>query len=109
VFPYPLTVQLIRLRQPIGAFQFAITGPPGVYAVLSSTDLGVWSELSTVTNRLGSIVFTDVTAHLSPQKFYRALLQSSPTDMVFVAPNTFIMGSPETELHRQPNEGPQTR
>ena len=28
--------------------------------------------------------------------------------MVFVTPNTFTMGSPANELHRQPNEGPQT-
>jgi hypothetical protein len=72
VFTYPLTVQLIRLRQPLGAFQFAVTGPPGVYAVLGSTNLAVWSEVGTVTNPLGTIVFTDVEAHLSPQKFYRA-------------------------------------
>ena len=75
MFPYPLTVQLIRLRQPIGAFQFGVTGPPGVYAVLASTDLAVWSEWGAVTNSLGAILFTDVAAHLSPQKFYRALLQ----------------------------------
>lgn len=74
VFTYPLTVRLVRLRQPIGAFQFVITGPPGVYAVLGSTDLVVWSELRAVANPLGSIVFTDVAAHLSPQKFYRVSL-----------------------------------
>ena len=28
--------------------------------------------------------------------------------MVFIPPNTFTMGSPTNELHRQPNEGPQT-
>src|SRR5262249_16738295 len=72
VFPYPLTVQLVRIRQPVGAFQFAVTGPPGAYSILASTDLAGWSELGTVTNPLGAIVFTDVEAHLSPQKFYRA-------------------------------------
>src|SRR5207249_3431770 len=65
VFTYPLTVQLIRLRQPIGAFQFAIAGPPGVYTVLVSTDLAGWSALGVVSNSLGAIVFTDATAHLS--------------------------------------------
>jgi formylglycine-generating enzyme required for sulfatase activity len=65
--------------------------------------------LSAITNSLGSISFVDTTAHLSPtMKFYRALQQSSPTNMVFIAPNTFVMGSPVTELHRQTNEGPQT-
>ena len=61
-----------------------------------------------MTNSLGSIVFTDVAAHLSPQKFYRVLLQSPPTNMVFIPPNTFTMGSPTNELHHDTNEGPQT-
>ena len=108
VFTYPLAVQLVRLRQPIGAFQFAITGPPGVYTVLGSTDLATWSAVGVATNPLGSVVFTDVTAHLSPQKFYRALLQSPPANMVFIPPNTFTMGSPTNELDRNIFEGPQT-
>ena len=61
-----------------------------------------------MTNSLGSIVFTDVAAHLSPQKFYRLLLQRPPANMVFIPPNTFTMGSPTNELHRDTNEGPQT-
>jgi hypothetical protein len=101
-------VQLIRVRQPPGAFQFVITGPPADYAILGSGDLAAWSELGTVTNRLGNVVFTDVMAHLSPRKFYRALQHSLPTNMVFIPPNTFTMGSPTSELHRDTNEGPQT-
>jgi len=108
VFTYPLTVQLVRLRQPLGAFQFAITGPPGVYTVLGSPDFVGWSVVGGVSNALGAIVFTDVTAHLFPRRFYRALRQSPPTNMVFIPPNTFIMGSPTNELHRDINEGPQT-
>jgi formylglycine-generating enzyme required for sulfatase activity/Leucine-rich repeat (LRR) protein len=108
VFTYPLTIELIRIRQPIGAFQFAITGPPGNYTVLGSFDLEGWSPLMTVANRVGAVVFTDGTAHLSTNKFYRALLQGAPTNMVFVAPNTFTMGSPTTEQDRDNNEGPQT-
>ena len=108
VFTYPLTIQLVRIRQPIGAFQFGITGPPGVYSVLTSTNLEVWSALRSLSNGLGAVVFTDGDAHLSQRKFYRALLQTPPTNMVFVAPNTFSMGSPANELHRQANEGPQT-
>jgi formylglycine-generating enzyme required for sulfatase activity/Leucine-rich repeat (LRR) protein len=108
VFTYPLTVQLIRLGQPIGAFQFAITGPPGVYAVLSSTDLAVWNEMRTVTNSLGAIVFTDGTAHLSPQKFYRALLQTPPPNMVFIPSGTFELGSPTNEVGHREDESPRT-
>jgi len=79
VLTYPLTVQLVELRQLLGTFRFAITGPPGVYTVLSSTDLAVWNELGAVTNSLGTVVFTDVTAHLSPRKFYRARSPCSST------------------------------
>jgi len=75
IFTYPLTVQLVRIRQPIGAFQFGLLGPPGVYTVLASTDLVVWSDLGFASNTVGAIVFTDVTAHLSPRKFYRARLE----------------------------------
>jgi len=61
-----------------------------------------------VANPLGSINFNEVTANLSPQKFYRALLQGPPTNMVFISPNTFTMGSPTNDLDRNINEGPQT-
>ncbi len=108
VFTYPLAIELLRPRTLVGAFQFGITGPPGVYAVLGSTDLAVWSALGVATNSLGSINFTDVTANLAPQKFYRALLQGSPTNMVFIPPITFKMGSPTNEQGRSIKEGPQT-
>jgi hypothetical protein len=45
-----------------------------------------------VTNQLGSAIFTDAIS--SPQKFYRALLQGPPTNMVFIPPNTFTMETP---------------
>jgi formylglycine-generating enzyme required for sulfatase activity len=109
VFIYPLEVRLLRPRPLIGAFQFGITGPPGVYTILESTDLAAWSVLSPITNSLGSTSFVDPTAHISPQKFYRALQQSPPTNMVFIAPNTFLMGSPSNDPGRNTFEGPQTR
>jgi formylglycine-generating enzyme required for sulfatase activity len=108
VFTYPLTIQLVRLRRPAGAFQFGIIGPPGVYSIASSTNLTGFNKLSDVTSSLGAIVFTDTTAHLSPLKFYTAFLQSPPANMVFIPANTFPMGSPPTEQDRDPNEGPQT-
>jgi formylglycine-generating enzyme required for sulfatase activity len=108
VFTYPLAAQLIRPQMFIGAFKFAITGPPGVYSVLGSTNLLAWSALGVATNPLGSVNFTDVTAHLSSEKFYRVLRQSPPSNMAFIAPNTFKMGSPTNEVDRSSNEGPQT-
>jgi hypothetical protein len=38
-------------------------------AILGATDLAAWSALAAVINPLGSIDFTDATAHLSQQKF----------------------------------------
>jgi hypothetical protein len=108
LFTYPLTVQLIRIRQPIGAFQFAITGPPGLYTVMGSPDLATWSVLQSLSNNLGAIVFTDGTAHLSAQKFYRAVLQGSPPNMVFIPSTTFTLGSPANEVGHRSDESPQT-
>lgn len=107
VFTYPVTIQLTKLIQLPGAFRFGITGPPGDYTVFSSTNLADWSVLGATPNPLGSVLFTDVNAHLAPQKFYRALRQTPPVNMVFIPANTFIMGSPTNELHRNVNEGPQ--
>jgi len=108
IYQYPLTIQLTRLRQPIGAFQFAITGPPGVYAISASTDLTHWTELQVLSNDFGAIVVTDADVHLSTAKFYRAGPLTIPANMVYIQPNTFLMGSPTNELGRSPDEGPQT-
>jgi formylglycine-generating enzyme required for sulfatase activity len=109
VFQYPLTVQLKKqLRLEGGAFTFGITGPPGNYTVFSSTNLAEWSELGVSINPLGSILFLDTTAQFSPQKFYRAQLQTPPANMVFVPANTFLMGSATSEVGHKVGEGPQT-
>ncbi|MDB6038398.1 MAG: hypothetical protein JWM99_2239 [Verrucomicrobiales bacterium] len=113
VFTYPLTIELIRIQQLVGAFQFAIAGPPGVYSVFGSADFATWNEVGVTTNRLGKIVFTDTLAHLSELKFYRALLQRPPTNsvpdtLVFIPPNTFTMGSPTNEVGHSADEAPQT-
>ena len=109
VFTYPLTVQLAPTPQsPMGAFRFSITGPPGDYTVFSSTNLADWAILGPAPIPLGSILITDTTAQFSPQKFYRAQRQTPPPNMVFIAPSTFTMGSPNNEVGHQADEGPQT-
>jgi len=70
--PYPLAIRLIAPRRTAaGGFEFALTGPPGLYRVLGSTDLALWTELDLVTNTLGTARFNDAGANSSPQKFYR--------------------------------------
>jgi hypothetical protein len=79
VITYPVAISLIapHLREDHN-FDFEVTGPPGVYTILQSADLASWSTLGLATNTLGSINFTDVTANLSSQKFYRAIPQDPP-------------------------------
>jgi formylglycine-generating enzyme required for sulfatase activity len=108
VFTYPLVARLVRPLVLIGAFKFGITGPPGVYNIIGSTNLTAWSAVGVANNPLGSVNFVDGTAHFSPQKFYRARLQGPPANMVFVPPNTFTMGSPTNDLDSSSNERPQT-
>jgi formylglycine-generating enzyme required for sulfatase activity len=108
VFTYPLLPELVRVQMFSGRFQFGITGPPGVYTLLGSTNLTTWDVVGTADIPLGSVLFNDVTVNLSPQKFYRAQRQGLPTNMVFIGANTFTMGSPTNDLHRQANEAPQT-
>jgi len=74
VHTYPLAVSLVSPHRTVAdAFEFTLTGPPGIYAVLGSADIAAWSELAAVTNQLGGIVFTDAEANFSSQKFYRVL------------------------------------
>src|SRR5213075_1764085 len=59
VFTYPLALRLASpFRTASGAVEFSLTGPPGIYAVQSSTNLAAWSELGTTTNTFGRAVFT---------------------------------------------------
>jgi hypothetical protein len=76
VFTFPLTIQLLRPRPLIGAFQFGITGPPGVYSVVASSDLANWQPVGIASNQLGSVSFVEPTSHLSTRRFYRALAQN---------------------------------
>lgn len=108
VFTYPVEPRLVRPLELIGAFKFALTGPPGTYSILRSSNLIAWEAVRAVNNPLGSINFQEPTAGLAPQEFYRAVQPGPPTNMVFIPPTTFTMGSPTNELHRNVNEGPQT-
>jgi hypothetical protein len=76
VYTYPLAVSLNAPQRTLaGALGFALSGPPAVYNILSSTDLIAWNQQGTLTNTLGAVVFTDVQATNSLWKFYRAVSQ----------------------------------
>lgn len=90
-----------------------ITGTTGsVYAVQSTTDLAQtnsWATTALVQLPTTNYLFVDTSSALGTRKFYRALLQTSPSNMVFVPAGTFTMGSPTNELSRAVDESPQTR
>ena len=53
-------------------FRFTLTGATGrVYTLETSVDLVNWSTLATLTNQMGSILFTDPPPHIPPRRFYR--------------------------------------
>jgi hypothetical protein len=108
VFTYPLDARLVQPLMLPGSFKLGITGPPGVYSIVASTNLATWSAVGVATNPLGSVIFHDVTTNVLPQKFYRVLLQGPPPNMVFISPNTFTMGSPTNEPGRNIFEGAQS-
>ena len=89
-----------------------ITGTTGtVYAVEFTPDLtqtNSWASLAYLQLPTTNYLFVDTSAPLGDHRFYRAVLQNPPTNMVFIPPNTFRMGSPTNEFNRTADESPQT-
>jgi formylglycine-generating enzyme required for sulfatase activity len=89
-----------------------ITGATGsVYAIQSTADLAQtnsWTSLAFVQLPTTNYLYVDTSAPVSDRRFYRAALQTPPTNMVFIPPNTFRMGSPTNDLQRSVDEGPIT-
>ena len=54
-------------------------------------------------------LWADKSAPATGQRFYRAVVFAAPTNLVFIPPGTFRMGSPTNEVDRfRTMEGPQT-
>ena len=92
-----------------------ITGTVGtVYSIEYVTDLAqtnnesAWRCLEFQRLPANSYLWVDKSAPATGRRFYRAKVFAAPTNMVFVPPGTFRMGSPETEVDRYDQEGPQT-
>ena len=91
----------------------SITGPLGTsWTVLYTTNLasaGVWQFLTNVTLLTNPTVVADATGPVRGTRFYRAVAQQIPTNlvttnMVWMPPGTFIMGSPTNEVGRGTDE-----
>ena len=89
-----------------------ITGTTGsVYAIQSTSDLAQtnsWTSLAYLQLPTTNYLFVDTSAAVGDRRFYRAVLQSAPTNMVYIPPNSFLMGSPTNDPVRSVDEGPQT-
>jgi formylglycine-generating enzyme required for sulfatase activity len=87
-----------------------ITGAVGkVYTVQYTTDLAQsndWQAAGLVQLPGSPYLWVDTTAPATGRRFYRAV--EGPTNMVWIPPGTFTMGSPSNELERSEYEGPHT-
>ena len=94
-----------------------ITGAVGtVYSVEYVTDLAqtnAWRCLTFLQLPTTNYLWLDPTAPATGKRFYRAIQFDAPTNLAFIPPGTFRMGSPTNEVDREPFfpqivEGPQT-
>src|SRR6266705_5871417 len=89
-----------------------ITGAVGtVYSVEYVTDLAqtnAWRCLEFLKLPATNYLWFDPTAPAAGRRFYRAVHTEGQTNMVFIPPGTFRMGSPTSEVERLDYEGPQT-
>jgi len=95
--------------------RLTITGAVGtVYAVEYVADLAqtnnrsAWRCLEYLQLPASPYLWADKSASATGKRFYRAVTVQAPTNMVFIPPGTFRMGSPTNEVNRSDVEGPQT-
>ena len=93
----------------------SITGAvSSVYQIQYVTDLAqtntpsAWRCLEFLQLPASPYLWADKSAPATGQRFYRAVLFAPSTNMVFIPPGKFRMGSPSNEVDRLGNEGPQT-
>ncbi len=94
----------------------SITGAVGtVYSVEYITDLAQtnsWRCLEFLQPPASPYLWADKSAPATGRRFYRARVLAAPTNLVFIPPGTFMIGSPSNEVDREPIpgivEGPQT-
>jgi formylglycine-generating enzyme required for sulfatase activity len=92
-----------------------ITGTVGaLYAIEYATNLTqpmAWRPLTNLTLLASPYLVPGTAPSTTGSRFYRAIgsvASTSVTNMVFIQPGTFTLGSPLDEEDRYPDEGPQT-
>ncbi len=89
-----------------------VTGPAGSWQQIQYAEQLTptnWVPLAHVLIKNGPVTYTDITAR-NGRRFYRSLTLTNlaDTNLVWIARGSFLMGSPQTEIERRSNEGPQT-
>ncbi len=98
------------LRFSAGQPTLSLTGEvETVYSIQYATGLSstnVWVDRTLLQAQGASNVWTDPSAPTPGQRFYRAVSVAAPpdTNLVFIQPGTFTMGSPTNEAERLSNE-----
>lgn len=88
----------------------SLTGDVGtVYSIQYATDLSptnAWVDRTLVEAKSGGTTWTDPSTPTPGQRFYRAVSVAAPADtnLVFIQPGTFTMGSPTDEADRYGDE-----
>jgi len=89
-----------------------ITGSIGtVYSIEFATHLAQtnsWQCLEFLQLPVSPYLWIDKSAPATGRRFYRAVTYTAPTNMIFISPGKFRMGSPNNEVDRSSDEGPQT-
>jgi formylglycine-generating enzyme required for sulfatase activity len=95
---------------PDRSFKFSFQATAGkTYPIQFSLDLMNWTLLTNAVGAGGDLWIEDPNASQSQQRYYHVGITLTPiTNMVLIRPGTFVMGSPDSELDRSTNEGPQT-
>lgn len=92
-----------------GLYQFSFSSKAGQTNPISvSVDLVNWSVLTNLVGKGEPLTFVDSDAPKFQQRFYQVGIPATPTNMVFIHPGSFLMGSPESEMGHVPAEGPET-
>src|SRR6266436_2486453 len=100
----------LGLRFSAGQPTLSLTGVVGtVYSIQYATGLSptnLWVDRTLLQAQGVSTLWTDPSAPSTGQRFYRALSVAAPADtnLVFIQPGTFTMGSPTNEAERITNE-----
>ena len=99
----------IGLQFSAGQATLSITGAEGaVYSIQYANDLSThhWTDRTLVQVQGANALWTDPALPGSNQRFYRAVSVAAPADtnLVFIQPGTFTMGSPSSEASRYSDE-----